>query len=181
MNMKHQWLMSWRQKSRILFFKCLGTGLSILGVSLIQTLLLSHLAWANPISKADATAVAGQLKFEKANLLMDFIFVEGPKNQGESKLKIQFKNPLGSPARIPYGLKVTTFMPDMGHGGSPVKLEPIPGQIGEFYVKKIYFYHNGKWELRFQLFDNAGFSETQVLTLIIDGTYCYQPAVPILK
>lgn len=45
-------------------------------------------------------------------------------------------------------LKVTLWMPSMGHGSSPVKVTPL--QPGLFRVEKVFFNMRGDWEIRFK-------------------------------
>lgn len=47
------------------------------------------------------------------------------------------------------GIKVTLWMPSMGHGSTPVIVEMIAP--GVFRAKEVFFLMKGDWEIRFQI------------------------------
>lgn len=117
----------------------------------------------------------GEVVFSNMPVIAKYKFLIGPTNQGESIMELSFSTLLGQPIRLDYSLSVLMYMPEMGHAGAPVKIEVVPAQIGLYLVRKMFFYHNGKWEVRISLKSRNGLVETKTILFLIDGNYCYQP------
>lgn len=49
----------------------------------------------------------------------------------------------------PNEVAVVLWMPDMGHGSSPVAVERV--DVGTFRATKVFFPMRGNWEIRFQM------------------------------
>lgn len=118
---------------------------------------------------------SGQLHFNQNQVLAKYQFLKGPTNQGDSIMELAFYNEQGMPIGLEPSLGVQMFMPEMGHAGAPTKIELVPARLGVYRVNKMYFYHNGLWEIRVSLKSRLGAIETKILKFMIDGTYCYQP------
>jgi hypothetical protein len=77
---------------------------------------------------------------------------QGPQNGAESILEFRFVHPKTGDALDPQGdLQAELWMPDMGHGSSPVEIERSATEPGVFMIKKMYFIMNGTWQLRLRL------------------------------
>lgn len=63
----------------------------------------------------------------------------------------------------PMDLKAVLFMPDMGHGSSPTKVEKI--SESSFKVSRMYFTMPGLWEIRLTIKNENGVKETKVFTI----------------
>lgn len=84
-----------------------------------------------------------------------------PDDEGYRNFKFRFwKKGQGSAAGPyvdpGYRLAVVLWMPSMGHGSSPTKVEPLldasgTALSGQYGVKQVYFSMDGDWEVRFQL------------------------------
>lgn len=55
------------------------------------------------------------------------------------------------------------WMPSMGHGSSPTKVEQI--DIGSYRAKNVFFIMPGEWELRFQLKEGSTVKDEAVANL----------------
>lgn len=67
--------------------------------------------------------------------------------------------------------KVVLFMPSMGHGSSPTRVEPLRDSagnpaVGQYWVKQVYFSMDGDWDIRLQL-KNGNQVVSQVILPII--------------
>lgn len=61
-------------------------------------------------------------------------------------------------------IKVQLWMPDMGHGSSPVRVEKL--DIGTYRASQVFFSMRGKWEVRFQLKEGTSVKDQATYTLI---------------
>jgi hypothetical protein len=118
---------------------------------------------------------SGKIFFKQNQIIAKYKFIKGPSNQGDSIMELSFQNEQGEPVRVEAGLGVVMFMPDMGHAGAPTKIEIVPARVGVYRISKMFFYHNGLWEIRISMRSRLGSIETNTVKYIIDGTYCYQP------
>ncbi|RZA07636.1 MAG: hypothetical protein EOP11_07140 [Proteobacteria bacterium] len=121
---------------------------------------LSLLCMAQP-------ALAETLSFANGSSTADVQWSQGPRNLEESTLLLSWKNAAGELSAAPGIFKVVPFMPAMGHGSSPTKLEPIAS--GTYRVSKIFFTMPGAWEIRVQVKFPGGQEETQSFPLQITG------------
>lgn len=83
-----------------------------------------------------------------------------PQVERESNMVVEFKTNGGV---IPADLKAILFMPDMGHGSSPTRVEKI--SESSFKVSKMYFTMPGVWEIRLTIKDENGAKETKFFTV----------------
>lgn len=95
-------------------------------------------------------------------------WIQGPVAYKESKFDLVW-NDKNIPFDPWFGFGLDLFMPAMGHGSSPVKIEekldgkgyPIPGQ---YSVTRVYFTMTGAWQLRLTAHFDRG-DETRVVDL----------------
>jgi len=62
-------------------------------------------------------------------------------------------------------LKVILWMPSMGHGSSPTKIEKLAS--GSYRISRIYFIMPGDWEIRFQLSKDTQLLDQEKIELIL--------------
>ena len=67
-------------------------------------------------------------------------WLQGPTVNVESSFQIAFVE------KPDFNLKIDLFMPDMGHGSSPVQIEALDET--HFLVKRVYFIMHGDWLVR---------------------------------
>lgn len=97
----------------------------------------------------------------------------GPQQGAESVLLIHFLNAQTlQPTELPFDLSVKLFMPSMGHGSSPTKIEKVVDANGRelagvYRVRKVYFMMAGDWEIRVAI-KNTSYSETQSYFLNVE-------------
>lgn len=84
----------------------------------------------------------------------------GPHVEQESNMIVEFKVDEGV---YPRELKAVLFMPDMGHGSSPTKVEKISDS--SFKVSRMYFTMPGLWEIRLTIKNEHGAKETKFFTI----------------
>lgn len=92
-------------------------------------------------------------KFSHTKFSFSLDWTTGPL-KGESQFILKsWNDKLGSlngPYQdLPENLHIYLWMPDMGHGSSPVKIKRIAP--GEYEVSSVYFIMGGKWQIFFQL------------------------------
>lgn len=109
------------------------------------------------------------LKFKKTSYSFIISWQEGPV-LGESRFIMKtWHNDLGS-MNGPYQdlelpLHVFLWMPTMGHGSAPVKLQKLSS--GEYEISNALFIMGGKWEIKFQLKDNGQVFDETVIDLTL--------------
>ena len=114
-------------------------------------------------SDAQAASIANQTV--EAHLT----WIQGPRLDAESILDLQFvDSETQQPTILTDELKVTVFMPMMGHGSSPTTitaLKDASGKLipGAYQVSKIYFTMGGEWEIHIMLKNADGTSQTQTV------------------
>lgn len=115
--------------------------------------LLNHKMEKNPFTKGTMFSESEALSFKKANFDFIISWVEGP-HMGSSHFVMKTWNKnlgtMNGPYQdLPNNLFVFLWMPAMGHGSAPVKLNRI--NDGEYDVSEVQFIMGGKWEIKFQL------------------------------
>jgi hypothetical protein len=118
--------------------------------------LWNHAMENNGLKKDSNEQVAESFKFSKTKFSFTLDWITGP-IKGESKFILKsWHEDLGSLSGpyqdLPNDLHIYLWMPDMGHGSSPVKIKKLG--TGEYEVNSIYFIMGGKWEIYFQLLKN---------------------------
>lgn len=92
--------------------------------------------------------------FSQSDIQVQIQWKNNPTEKNENELILKFLNKSNSSAiDLNYNLAVSLWMPSMGHGSSPVKIEKL--DIGVYRVSRIYFIMPGEWDLRIQLKDNS--------------------------
>ena len=126
--------------------------------------LLNHKLESNKVTDFRYSE-SESLKFKKTSYSFNISWQEGPA-LGESRFIMKtWHSDLGTISG-PYQdlelpLHVFLWMPSMGHGSAPVKLNKIG--TGEYEVSNVLFIMGGKWEIKFQLkADNQVFDETVI-------------------
>ncbi|MDG0816308.1 FixH family protein [Bdellovibrio svalbardensis] len=77
-------------------------------------------------------------------------WTKGPQSPAESEFIVKLSLPLKNPSQT---LSAVLWMPSMGHGSSPVKIEKI--EEGVFRINKVFFIMPGDWEIRFYIKDTT--------------------------
>lgn len=100
----------------------------------------------------NANSQACPLLFLTSNQCARIEWVQGPKSPDESEFIVKFWDKNAGTEQGPFidpvqSLSIVLWMPSMGHGSSPVKIEKL--QDGVFRVRKVYFIMPGDWEIRF--------------------------------
>lgn len=60
---------------------------------------------------------------------------------------------------------IVLWMPSMGHGSSPVKIERL--DVGKFRASEIFFIMPGPWDIRYQLKDGSNVIEEKIQKVTI--------------
>jgi hypothetical protein len=60
---------------------------------------------------------------------------------------------------------IVLWMPSMGHGSSPVKVERL--DVGKFRASEIFFIMPGQWDIRYQLKDGSHVVEEKIQKVTI--------------
>jgi hypothetical protein len=105
-----------------------------------------------PEQKAEGSC---QILFPHSSLCGRILWKTGLTEKTGSIFEFMTWNPQSADSKGPFAdvpdmtWRISIFMPDMGHGSSPVRLEQISS--GHYQVSKLYFFMPGRWEIRFQL------------------------------
>lgn len=145
----------------------------------MKTLIASILLLAAaPFSHANACEEHPQmthLKFAKGKIHVHATWVQGPRSPGESILRLEWKNGTDHSAIEPPGsFKVVLWMPDMGHGSAPTKIQQVVDEIqqplvGVYAVTNVYFTMGGKWDVNVKLKYDDRTEETQTIKVELGG------------
>ena len=113
------------------------------------------------------------LAYKNNTLHLHAQFVNSPVTGKENLLQLQAMNPAShQPTDLTDKVEVVLWMPAMGHGSSPTRVEKVLDQNGQaipgaYNVHKIYFVMGGTWEVRIILTDAQGQKETQTFTVTL--------------
>ena len=96
------------------------------------------------------------LKFTQAQMCMTWTWLAAPTADNDGVMELRFASPLSAgeaalPADPPFAPFVYLWMPDMGHGSSPVRMEHVG--TGIYRATNVFFSMPGLWEIHFQLRD----------------------------
>jgi len=120
-----------------------------------------------------AMAQSYELFFKKGEVQAIATFAEAPTSSANATMVLEFRD---AATQAPYDLTeqlaVVLWMPDMGHGSRPVKIERALGASGNvlpgiYQISKMSFMMNGPWEVKVTLKDAEGNSETQTFAIEI--------------
>lgn len=136
---------------------------------------------ASPSSPSSAPAA--ELLFKKDSLLLRATFPAPPVVGQESLLVLSaFDSKTLQAVEIVDVVDVVLWMPSMGHGSAPTRVERglnSRGNVetGVFNVKNVHFIMEGDWEVRVTLTDVSGLKETASfpITLAADGHGGHRP------
>ncbi len=94
-----------------------------------------------------------QIRLEKLNACGELVWTMGPDIHNESQALLTLKSLSAEPLQISpsANLKLTLWMPSMGHGSAPTSSETV--SLGVFKITQIFFIMPGEWELRFEVQD----------------------------
>ncbi len=136
---------------------------------LIVFLALTLCACARPDYLPEATAVNNEqndpqsnctILFNKENICAELLWKQAPTSTDFSEFELRFN------ASIPAeNLSVILWMPSMGHGSSPVKIESLGD--GKFRVFKVFFIMPGDWEIRIVLKDSQATLDQAHVPLVV--------------
>ncbi len=97
----------------------------------------------------------------------------GPSVGKESLLRIEWRSGIdGLPIEPPGDFSVVLWMPSMGHGSAPTKIQPYQDAqgrtlLGIYHVSNIYFMMGGDWDVNIALnYQKAG-KETRALRVAL--------------
>ncbi|WP_413293575.1 FixH family protein [Bdellovibrio sp. HCB185ZH] len=98
------------------------------------------------------------LRMTQSQLCSSIQWTVGPQSPAESEFILKFWNESTANENGPYidpagTLSVILWMPSMGHGSSPVKIDKI--EPGVYRVRRVFFIMPGDWEIRIFLKDGA--------------------------
>jgi hypothetical protein len=115
---------------------------------------------------SDDPAEVCPLRFERAGMCARLEWVKIPSEEETGSFLLRFtriENGAAIPSDAPSGLKVAVklWMPDMGHGSSPVKVvRPLNAsglpEAGVYRAEDVHFVMPGAWEIRIQFKSEDG-------------------------
>ena len=110
-----------------------------------------------------------ELGFAGAQLSARTAWITPPSTREEARMRIEWRDPKRGAVEPPGKFKIVLWMPDMGHGSAPTKLQRVLDQTGKhipgaFDVTNMHFTMRGTWEVRVVL-TTATESETQQFTV----------------
>jgi hypothetical protein len=93
--------------------------------------------------------------FAQSNVCIDVIWDTPPSKETKGVFYIEFYNPddRSQFVDLQNNLEVELWMPSMGHGSAPVKVEKT--NPGQYRVSEVFFVMPGDWEIRFKLKNGA--------------------------
>lgn len=118
---------------------------------------------ANPGTNPNLSRVNCPLFFTTENLCATYAWVKQPTEDATGSFTLKFASPDGQPADPKMNLKVIIWMPDMGHGSSPVTF--TKQAIGDYLVDRVFFSMHGQWQIRIQMKNAAAVAEEQIATV----------------
>ncbi len=140
-------------------------------VFVITAFLISTTAFA----QVGHSPSGGHLSFKNNTLHIHATFLQEPVVGSEATLVLEAKNPTTHQAiELNDQIEVTLWMPSMGHGSSPTKIERTVDSSGNripgtFNVRNAYFIMGGDWDVRVTLTDENGIKEMKSFAVTIAG------------
>lgn len=129
--------------------------------------LFNHAMEKSGLGKDSFQTQADGFHFSKTSFSFSIDWITGPA-KGENKFLIKtwhkdFGTLNGPYQDLPHDLHVYLWMPHMGHGSSPVKINKIAD--GEYEISDAYFIMGGKWEIFVQLLKNKDVVDEVILPI----------------
>jgi hypothetical protein len=117
---------------------------------------------AKPLQKdAKPGSATCPLYFTTEDLCANYDWIAKPTEDETGSFLLKFWSRAdGRPADPQLTLKVVIWMPDMGHGSSPVTI--AKKAVGEYLVDRVFFSMRGDWQIRFQLKNAQAVTEEQI-------------------
>jgi len=131
-------------------------------------------AWAflaPSLALATAASEPVRLAFANGTVHLEASWMQGPRSPEESVLRLEWKaGDSRSPAEPPGTFRVSLWMPDMGHGSAPTRVQSLldeHGQplVGAYRASNLYFTMGGTWEVRVTLKYAGGKEETRAFRI----------------
>ncbi len=109
-----------------------------------------------------------EVRLPKSEVCVDLVWEKLPTQEDFGSFRLKFYEAaaptvLVNPSITP---SVILWMPSMGHGSSPVKIEKV--KQGEFLVTEVYFVMSGEWEIRIQQKNGKEVIEQVALPITIE-------------
>ena len=110
------------------------------------------------------------IEFHQAKLCAGITWTKPASSDGEGAFTLQFWDSVARDPKGPYvdptnTVAVQLWMPDMGHGSSPVTIQK--SAVGVYEVTRVFFVMPGDWDIRFQLKDKTKVIEQVVLPISV--------------
>lgn len=115
--------------------------------------------------------LAHHLVFRNGDLHIHAVFEAQPEVMKEAFLRLETKDPkTHTNVDIEDSIKVTPWMPSMGHGSAPTVIQKVVDANGQpvkgtYRVSRVFFTMGGTWEVQVQLTAPNGQVETQSFEL----------------
>lgn len=101
------------------------------------------------------------LYFQTEDLCASYSWLTNPTEDETGSFNLKFwSRANGQPTDPQLELKVVIWMPDMGHGSSPVTI--TKNAVGDYLVDRVFFSMHGDWQIRFQLKNAKAVSDEQI-------------------
>ena len=126
---------------------------------------------ASTMAMAQNARADEALPFAAGSFVASCSWTQGPNLGAESVLQVSWVSGTSQqPLEAPGSFKVALFMPAMGHGSSPTRLDRLLDDkghpmLGAYRVSRIYFTMGGEWEVRITVRYPDGREETQAFLL----------------
>lgn len=133
--------------------------------------VLSSCAQANYQDPNLAAAPQAQgscsLVLTQSQLCIDLVWDNLPTNNDTGSFHLLFYQQNNTSVRLdpPYTLAVQLWMPSMGHGSSPVKIQKR--DTGIFDVTNVFFVMPGEWEIRIQIKNGSSLVDQAIQKITI--------------
>ena len=117
---------------------------------------------AKPLANESKPGTAAcPLFFKTQDICANYDWIAKPTEDDMGKFTLKFWNRADSaPVNPALTVKVILWMPDMGHGSSPIKL--TNQAAGEYLAENVFFSMRGEWQIRFQLKNAQAVVEEQI-------------------
>lgn len=137
-------------------------------LSLFFLILLSACARPDYLDETPLTPPTSQndtqdhcpIPFNQTDLCAKIIWKQNPNSTDFSEFELHFNQEVALE-----NLSVILWMPSMGHGSSPVKIEALSSMV--FRIYKVFFIMPGDWEIRISINQNPASPAQASLPLVV--------------